>query len=409
MQKRILIILCLLGCLMYGYGQTWKQFEKEAKRAFEKEAYGEVLYYLDTLQKIDSAKFDLHFLQARAAQFYNAFELAEKNYEKVLAGTKTELYPPATLGLATVQKMQGKYQAAIDGFGDYLTLDTDTSSINHQDASAQIEACKWAMELIKVNDKDLEINQLSTDINTDYSDFAPFPYEGKLLFSSLRFVPQGKKADKSKKYSKVLQLAKGSSNPEIYDLGTGGEELHTAHATFNRDGDRMYFNICEYTEGNIIECKIYVRQKLQDSLWGRPEILPIWVNRQNDNVSQPNVGYDEKTGREMLFFTSARVGGKGGRDIWMAYLDEGGDPLQPINLKAVNTTGNEFSPFFHDYTQTLYFSSDGRKSLGGYDIYKSALIDGEYQDVIHTGFPLNSSYNDVYFSLNHIGSDGFLV
>lgn len=409
MKKRILLLLALIGCLTSSYGQTWNQYKKEAQKAFEKKEYGEVLYYLDTMQKIDSAKFDLFYLQARAAQFYNAFELAEKNFEKVLSGKKTELYPPATLGLATVQKMQGKYQAAIGGFNDYLTLVPDTTNAGNREARQQIEACNWAMELVKVNDKDLEINQLSTDINTDYSDFAPFPYEGKLLFSSLRFVPQGKKADKTKKYSKVLRLTEGSTTPEIFDLGTGNDELHTAHATVNRDGNRMYFNICEYTEGNIIHCKIYVRKKLNDTLWSAPQALPANINLENDNVSQPNIGYDEQKKQEMLFFTSERVGGRGGKDVWVSYLDAAGTPSNPINVSAINTKDDEFSPFFHDYTQTLYFSSDGRKSLGGFDIYKSPLIDGKYEEIIHTGFPLNSSYNDVYFSLNHIGSEGYVV
>jgi len=409
MTKRILLILVLAGCFLSSYGQTWNQYKKEAKRAFANEEYGEALYYLDTLQKIDSAKFDLHFLQAQSAQYYNAFELAEKGYERVLATKKTALYPGATLGLATVQKMQGNYTAAISNFNDYLILNSDTSNVDNKAARAQIEACQWAIEKVKMNDKDLEINQLSKAINTDYSDFAPYPYNGKLLFSSLRFIPQGKKADKTKKYSKVLELAEDANEPEIFDLGTGDEELHTAHATFNQKGDQLFFNICEYTEGNIIQCKIYTRKKLSDTTWSQPELLPVIINTEKTNVSQPNVGYDEKSGKEMLFFTAERTGGKGGKDIWMAYLDEQGQPMNPINLRDLNSPGDEFSPFFHNYTQTLYFSSDGQKSLGGFDIYKAALVDGMYQEIIHTGYPLNSSYNDVYFSLNHIGSEGYVV
>ncbi len=408
MTKRILLILVLASCFWSSYAQTWNQYKKEAKRAFTNEEYGEALYYLDTLQKIDSAKFDLYFLQAQSAQLYNAFELAEKSYQKVLASKKTDLYPKATLGLATVQKMQGKYDEAIGGFNDYLVLNPDTAHVDNKEARAQIEACKWAIEKVKVNDKDLEISQLSAAVNTDFSDFAPYYHNGKLLFSSLRFTPQGKKADNTKRYSKVLQLPDGTDEAEIFDLGTGNEELHTAHATYNKAGDQLFFNICEYTEGNIIQCKIYTR-KLEGGKWGKPKLLPATINTENTNVSQPNVGYNEKVGKEMLFFTTNRTGGKGGKDIWMAYLDKMGQPGNPTNLTDVNSTGDEFSPFFHNYTQTLYFSSDGQKSLGGFDIYKSALVNGKYQEIIHTGFPLNSSYNDVYFSLNHIGSEGYVV
>ena len=113
-------------------------------------------------------------------------------------------------------------------------------------------------------------------------------------------------------------------------------------------------------------------------------------------------------GKKYCFFVSDRVGGLGGKDIWYAYLDEEGQPSKPINLKAINTAKDDLSPFFHNYTQTLYFSSEGRKSLGGLDIYKTVKIKEKWTEVNHTGFPLNSSYNDVYFSLNQNGSEGFL-
>ena len=145
------------------------------------------------MQKIDSFKFDLYFLQAEAAKYFNAFELAEKSYHKVLDNEQSEHYAASTYGLAMVLKMQGKYATAIQGFKDYLVINPDTTSKVHQEAEAQIQACNWAIELTKIYDKDLVIQQLGSAVNTDFSDFSPYLYQDKLLYSSLKFVPQNNK------------------------------------------------------------------------------------------------------------------------------------------------------------------------------------------------------------------------
>lgn len=406
MKKQISLLLCLV-CLTFGVqGQTWKQYIKTAKKTFKNQEYGETLFWLDSIQKIDSARFNLHFLQAEAARHYNAFELAEKSYKKVLKKENSTYLDAATLGLAEVLKMQGKYTDAIAGFKEYMVINPDSTTIGHQEAKAQIQACHWAMELIKFNDKDLNINHLGESVNTDFSDFAPIPYKDKLIFSSLRFTATSKK-QQSKKYSKILQYEEKDGLISPFDLGTTNEELHTAHLTFSKEGNRMYFNICQYGEGNKIQCKIYTRERVNDTLWSAPKMLPESINPPNTSNSQPNIGYDKSLGKEMLFFVSDRANGLGGMDVWYSYLGQDNVPNTPINLREVNSTKDEFSPFFHNYTQTLYFSSNGRKSLGGHDIYKSPLQESKWEAIDHTGFPLNSSYNDVYFTLNHLGSEGY--
>ncbi len=140
MKKQILLIISFVLVAFCSYGQTWNQYKKEAKKAFDKQDYDLALFYLDTMQKIDSAKFDLFFLQAEAAKFFNAFELAEKNYNKVLENEQAEHYAESTYGLAMVLKMQGKYTRAIKGFNDYLVIIPDTTAKLHQEVKAQIQA-----------------------------------------------------------------------------------------------------------------------------------------------------------------------------------------------------------------------------------------------------------------------------
>jgi len=409
MKKQILLLTCLVLATFCSYGQTWNQYKKEAKRAFDKQDYDLSLFYLDTMQKIDSAKFGLFFLQAEAAKFFNAFELAEKSYQKVLENEQSNHYSESTYGLAMVLKMQGKYTAAIQGFKDYIVINPDTTTRANQDAKAQIQACNWAIELTKIHDKDLDIQQLGSAINTDFSDFSPYLYQDKLLYASLKFIPQNKKAKSNKKYSKVLQYKNGETSAETFDLGLSNEETHTAHVAFNKAGNQLFFSVCHYKDGSKIQCELFTRKKDNQNNWGSALKLPQTINQEGTTTTQPAVGYDEQLEKEILFFVSDRQGGQGGTDLWMTYLDDGGPVDSPQNVVELNTDKDEMSPFFHNYTQTLYFSSNGRVSLGGHDVYKSVLNEGNWSIITHTGFPLNSSYNDVDFILNEIGSEGYFA
>ena len=71
-----------------------------------------------------------------------------------------------------------------------------------------------------------------------------------------------------------------------------------------------------------------------------------------------------------------------------------------MNLGSVNTADNDITPSFHNASQVLYFSSEGYLSLGGYDVYRSNLDDGVFGKPEHLGYPMNSSYDDVYYSLS---------
>lgn len=76
----------------------------------------------------------------------------------------------------------------------------------------------------------------------------------------------------------------------------------------------------------------------------------------------------------MLFFVSNRPGGQGGMDIWYSIRSSDGKWGTPVNPgKIINTAGDEFSPFIYFNSRTLYFSSNGRESFGGHDIYTTTL------------------------------------
>jgi len=59
-------------------------------------------------------------------------------------------------------------------------------------------------------------------------------------------------------------------------------------------------------------------------------------------------------------------------DIWLSMIDKNGNFGVPINAgERINTSLDEITPFFNPYENTLYFSSNRKGGLGGFDVYKS--------------------------------------
>ena len=87
-------------------------------------------------------------------------------------------------------------------------------------------------------------------------------------------------------------------------------------------------------------------------------------------------------------------------DLWKIKIDELGNLVgEAENLGfPINSDLDEVTPFFHETSSTLFFSSNGHNSIGGLDVYKSSY-DKEsyaYMTPVNLGLPINSSKDDAY-------------
>ncbi|MCD8042482.1 MAG: OmpA family protein [Tannerellaceae bacterium] len=108
-------------------------------------------------------------------------------------------------------------------------------------------------------------------------------------------------------------------------------------------------------------------------------------------IEYPTLSPDGK----YVYFCAELPDGYGGKDIYRAQLfpDEMG--LWENLGAAINTPGDEVSPWLRTPDE-LYFSSDGHPGLGGLDIFKAIPDEQGNWEVSHLGYPLNSSCDDLY-------------
>ncbi|HEX5654370.1 MAG TPA: OmpA family protein, partial [Chitinophagaceae bacterium] len=132
----------------------------------------------------------------------------------------------------------------------------------------------------------------------------------------------------------------------------------------------------------------------KEDKWSDPEKLDESINVPGANTQQPFVTPDGK----YLLYASDRSGGQGGFDLWYAELVDG-KPGSSVNMgSTINTSYDEQAPYYHDASQSLVFSSNGRIGMGGYDFFQSRGSMGNWKEPVNFGYPVNSVKDDIYFT-----------
>lgn len=403
MKKIFLLLVIFSLSFQFSQAQGRKVYENAAADAVAVGDYAAALgYYEILLEEAGYESVEGYYQAGEAAYNFRLFNRAEKYFQWAIDNGGRETYPELDFQMGLTKKRLGKYEEAKAAFEKYQT-NSGASMI--EESAEQIAACDWAKKLVAypvvdvhsafpVLDSNL-IEHLDSTINTPHPDMAPLARNEKLYYTSIQeFAGEG-----SGLIARILSVEEGSKAGPA--SGLGGMDKSIAHTTFSHDNNRIYFTVCDTVGVGRFQCKIYYRDRDGEG-WGKAEELPGRVNKNGKTATHPSIGYDEASGEELLFFSSDRKGGMGGMDIWCSLVKDGVVGA-PFNVAAVNTAKDDITPYFYSSKNVLYFSSNGRQSMGGFDIYKSKKEDQSWSLATHTGYPLNGGYDDIYPSLNEKG------
>ncbi len=264
----------------------------------------------------------------------------------------------------------------------------------------------YAQNVFNNDSVKINIQPLPDAINSPFDDYAPvITADGEKIFFTSRRPFTEKEIKKNKQSFEHIYFAvwdekgkewsKAKPLPENINIPV----RHSSNIAVSNDGQRLLIYQDDVNGNGDIHESI-----LRGKEWTNPVALPEPVNSQY-HESSAAYSPDGRT----LYFVSDRPGGKGGRDIWVSKRDlKTGKWSTPKNLGApINTTEDEEAVFIHPDGKTLFFSSKGHNSIGGYDIFYSVFEDGEWSEPVNLGIPVNTHGDDLFFVLRADGKKAY--
>lgn len=218
----------------------------------------------------------------------------------------------------------------------------------------------------------------------------------RLVFVSVRNT-YGTRRENEDIYEAV-RTPEGWSEPKAFrkPLNTNNPDAVTY---ITPDGATFYVFV-EKNNGDIAE----VTRTGADS-FSKPQLLDDPINSADFEPS-----FFITRDKQFAFFASDRPEGFGGLDLYLTMRQPDGSWSEALNLGSnINTPYDEDAPFISEDGSTLYFSSRGHNSMGGYDIFRSSSQGITWSPAENLGFPVNSPFNDTYFIKTTDGTLGYFT
>lgn len=402
-MKIVALSLLLMTTIFGEVEDSEKQLYRKASEAFEKGNYEDAITKFEELTTLNGGNSEYHFLTGLSyyksrKDLTKATDAFQNSIETFDGDTIAEAY----YYLGRSYRENGEFEKAKSSFqtferflknnetGDALRTEIETeytwvnNAINHENRLRN----------------GLRVEDMSSKLNSVYGDYAPVYIEelDVLAFTSRRPGVSNEVAFDSKYFEDIyfckrrdsvwVLLSEEESN-FIFDVkNTKG---HDSYITYESKKD-MYV----YKENKIFQTKF------EDGSWTELAELDI----ANDGSKHtPSVAFspDGKT----LYFAHKKSTGKGGKDIYTAKLKEDGKWTNPENLSVVNTASDDDGPFVSRDGKTLYFSSKGHNSMGGFDFFKLDLTNSEAKPE-RMAEPYNSLADDIFINISNDEKHGFI-
>jgi tetratricopeptide (TPR) repeat protein/outer membrane protein OmpA-like peptidoglycan-associated protein len=425
-MKRVFLIFIALLILYESPAQSLRSYVRAGDEAFQRKNYAAALQLYGDVLKRRGNDLNIWWKYAESARLYQAYQEALQSYKKIIDQPRfEEKYPLVYFRIGEVKKSLGDYDGAIHSFTQFLELNsTKIQSDYPEQARTAIEQSLMAKN-IAASPPTATVTHLGKQINSVWNEFAPTVVGDTLFYASNRFDKKGERGKEKAKMNKILLASKGGRGREPGRGFPSTDTAHIAHTAFSPDGHYVFYTVCKGDNPLELRCELWLTAIDRRNRWLPGIRLPEPINLPGFTTTQPNIGYDHTLEGPVLWFASDRPGGKGKLDLWSVPLDTNffcpcNLPLPgkkmtylpdfeiPVNAETLNTAENDGTPFFHPGMQRLYFSSDGRPGLGGYDIYYADKKDGQLGVVENAGPGLNTSFNDLYLFFKPDGSGGYL-
>lgn len=331
------------------------------KTNFNKKAALTYLLKADSLKP--GAYKDIYFLIAQAYYHSLKFEQAEEYLQKY----------------STIQKLKPDELAQVDKLYEYINNAKN--------------AIKKPVNVTFIN--------LGKTINSPQDDYIPFITEDEnLLFftSSRKYISDYQQFVKGVYFSKKTNGIWSAANSVSSKINTDENEEIVG---ISKDGNTLLVHVDRLSNPH----DIFYSEKKPSNVYG--ELVDFGPNI---NSKYEEIGATLTITGDTMYFASNRPGGKGGFDIYMSFRRPDNTWSPAINIgEPINSEADENYPYITADGKTLYFCSNGRNTIGGYDIYKSTLNDdGTWSEPENLGYPVNDTYDNYNIALTSNKRYGYI-
>lgn len=419
-KTNIITIIALLLSMQYTIGQVNKEFTRDnfpEKKAELKQAIRSIeqgdQYFYDEYPKYDQAvelfekaqdfnpdnallnyKIGMCIIKGKGNKT-TAIGFFDKAYK-----LKQDVNADVLFWLGAAYQLDYQFDKAIESYKKYLTTLNGKMLIEKTPlANKRIEECQNGKQLV-LNEERVFIDNLQNVVNSAFDEYGPVitADESLLLFTSKRSYTDMPKIESNEFFEDIYLSTKRNKNWKAPErLGKPlNTEYHDAVKGLSNDGSRLIVYKGD-NGGDLFE------SKMSGTSWSKPERYPKQINSDYHEASG-SFSYDGKS----LYFVSDKPEGIGGHDIYKSTKNEKGKWSEPENLgNVINTPYDETAVFMHPDGKTLYFSSKGHATMGGYDIFKSTLENGKWTAPVNIGYPINTPDDDVFFVISASGKHGY--
>lgn len=412
MKKHLTTLFLFFVPLLYINAQMSDR-EKflEAYYLMDEKKFTEALPFLNELQESRPDNANLNFNIGVA--LLNSADIKEKSkalayFEKAIPFVSPNYTPyspkekrapvDAYYYYGLTQHSDYQFDEAKESFEKFKTYINEKHYL-YKDVDLRIAMTAFAKQAI-ANPREVEITNLGPKLNSKYSEISPVVWidESAIYYTSRRLREDSSNYGlvdpvDGKYYEDIYVSFKEEdgnwSEPRLLNISTSN---HEATVNISVNGKTLFIYKGDKGNGSLYESYL-----LSDSAgyekWSDPELLGSDINT-NAFESHVAISPDE----EVLYFVSDRENGIGGKDIYFCRKLPNKKWAAAQNIgNIINTESDEDGVFMHPDGKTLYFSSNGHPSMGGYDIFTSTKTDTGWSEPINLGYPINSVDDDAFF------------
>ena len=404
---KLLFSFLLIGTFQFNsFGQKLENWLKAGDQSFYVEKdYRTAFNFYQAATNYDSTRVDIWVKMAESARNMQGLQTARSIYDKVLRFPDSVVTAENYFHSAWINMRLADYSGAQKNLQSYFRKAKEGDPLKNKALMMEGSSSRILKEYANYTNVPGQTKKISTSNDCLEAEFGAVAYKNDLVYA--KFSENERVTSKKDSIAFVSNLRLMNSQGDtnwLPQLAVPNKLI--SGVTFLPENTGLYYCLCDKVNLMEVRCDIYFRKFNENGGVGEP--LKISANSNGFSTQHPAVGKD-MNGKLWLYFSSNRPGGKGKDDLYRAAVLENGEVEAPENLTTLNTSEEDVTPFFHSPTQRLYFSTQGRFTFGGYDVYSSSPTLNGWTNPMNMGVQMNASSDDLFFSLSEKGTNGWLT